>query len=226
MGQAERAAAASSKSTNEKQTTLESDEAEATKAAAEAKATFDTAKGKIGRVNCIPRAGRDTLADAQNDHSEKEFAAEKAEDSYNVANKEGQHVVTVRLPAAKNEVTQAKQAAGASENLAKQEASELRTVASKAKSALTPIQIEESGAFKENTEQHKSFKMLERALSSANLQAELAKRKRTFDEKLAEKQASRVDAATQLLTDAKARYMTSEQELEKLGIGEVAELGA
>merc|ERR1712153_235319 len=91
-----------------------------------------------------------TLADAQNDHSEKEFAAEKAEDSYNVANKEAQHVVTVRLPAAKNEVTQAKQAAGASENLAKQEASELRTVASKAKSALTPIQIEESDAFIEH----------------------------------------------------------------------------
>ena len=224
--QQQRAAAASSKSMNEKQTMLDSAETEATKAAIEAKETFDTAKAKVAESSASLELAEKTRADAENDHSEKALAASAAEDNYNLAKKEAQNVVTVRLPAAKNEVTQTRQAADASENLAKQEASELSTVASKAKRALTPLQIEESGAFKENTEQHKSYKMLERALTGADLQAELAKRKRTFDEKVAENQASKVDAATQILTDAKARYTTSEQELEKLGIGEVIELGA
>jgi len=223
----ERELKANSKAANEKQTMLESTQAEAEKTASDAEAVLNTARAKVAESTGVLERAEKTRSDAELDYSEKEAAATAAGDKYQAAQKEAQHEATVSLPAAKNEVTQAKQAADASKNLAAQEKSNLKTAASKAKRVLTPLQIDESGAFKQFTKEHKESKTLERALSNANLQSELSKRKAKFDENLAEIEASKVDSANQNLIDAKTKYADSQQQLEKLGVStEVVELAA
>merc|ERR1712028_76146 len=208
------------------QGTLEAKEAETAKVVAKTNEAHSNSKAQVVSQNAVLALAEGTRNDADLDFEQKEDEATTAGDNYKSAKTEAQNVATLSLPAAKNEVTEAKAAAKASRGLATKEESDLKKKSSTVQRTVTPIQIEESSAFKDNTKEHKEFKTLERALSNADLKAELAKRQKSFNEGLSEKDATKVDSANADLTEATSKYTNAEQELAKLGAGlEVYELG-
>merc|ERR1711865_542862 len=193
------------------QGTLEAKEAETAEVVAKTNEAHSNSKAQVVSQNAVLALAEGTRNDADLDFEQKEDEATTAGDNYK---------------SAKTEVTEAKAAAKASRGLATKEESDLKKKSSTVQRTVTPIQIEESSAFKDNTKEHKEFKTLERALSNADLKAELAKRQKSFNEGLSEKDATKVDSANADLTEATSKYTNAEQELARLGAGlEVYELG-
>lgn len=219
-------AEAASKTADDRQEALDKDVADAESvlttaqndAAAKAKALEEQT-----RTTELAKQQRDN---AKTDYDTKKLHSSDNEEKFERASEEAKHVKNIEIPAAENDVKQAEHTASSTKTAAEEDRAKMVATEAKRKDELSHLQIAEAAEFKEYTKEHKAYKVLERAKSTAQLHSTLDENEKKFYGDDAQKLAARLDSAKELLEERKGQYDHYTAELQKVNAGgEVQELG-